>query len=206
MFNMGQVCCAGSRTFVQESIYDKFLEKCKAAAASRVVGDVFAPGTQQGPQIDDAQFKKVLSYIELGKKEGAKLQSGGSRVGDKGFFIQPTVFSDVTDNMKIATDEIFGPVQCLIKFKDVHEVIERANATMYGLAAGVVTNDINKAMTVANNVRGGSVWINCWDPCAPQAPFGGFKQSGFGKELGEEALKEYSQVKTVVIKIEQKNS
>jgi len=116
------------------------------------------------------------------------------------------VFSNVTDNMKIATDEIFGPVQCLIKFKTIDEVIERANATTYGLAAGVVTNDLNKALTVANNVRGGSIWINCWDPCSPQAPFGGFQQSGFGKELGEDALKEYYQVKAVIIKTQQKNS
>lgn len=206
MAYQGQVCCAGSRTFVHESVYDKFIEKCKAAADKRVVGDVFAPGVQQGPQIDETQFKKVLDYIEHGKKEGAKLQAGGTRIGDKGYFIKPTVFSDVTDEMKIAKEEIFGPVQCLIKFKDIDEVIRRANATCYGLASGVVTNDLNKAMTVANNVRGGSIWINCWDPCSPQAPFGGFKQSGFGKELGEEALKEYTQVKTVVIKTLQKNS
>jgi acyl-CoA reductase-like NAD-dependent aldehyde dehydrogenase len=206
MAYQGQVCCAGSRTFVHESIYDKFVEKCKEAANKRVVGDVFAPGVQQGPQIDETQFKKVLSYIDVGQKEGAKLQTGGTRIGDKGYFIKPAVFSEVTDCMKIATDEIFGPVQCLIKFKTIDEVIERANATMYGLAAGVVTNDLNKAMTVANNVRGGSIWINCWDPCSPQAPFGGFQQSGFGKELGEDALKEYYQVKTVVIKTQQKNS
>jgi len=151
-------------------------------------------------------FKKVLSYIDIGKKEGAKLQTGGTRIGEKGYFIKPTVFSDVTDNMKIAKDEIFGPVQCLIKFKDVDEVIEKANATSYGLAAGCVTNDINKALKVANNVRGGSIWVNCWDPCSPQAPFGGFQQSGFGKELGEDALKEYYQVKAVIIKTVSKNS
>jgi len=202
----GQVCCAGSRTYVHEAIYDKFVEKCKEAANNRVVGDVFTPGVQQGPQIDEAQFKKVLSYIDIGQKEGAKLEAGGSRIGDKGFFIKPTVFSNVTDTMKIATDEIFGPVQCLIKFKTVDEVIEKANATAYGLAAGVVTKDLNKALTVANNVRGGSIWVNCWDPCSPQAPFGGFQQSGFGKELGEDALKEYYQVKAVVIKTDQKNS
>jgi acyl-CoA reductase-like NAD-dependent aldehyde dehydrogenase len=206
MAYQGQVCCAGSRTFVHESIYDKFVEKCKEAANNRVVGDVFTPGVQQGPQIDEAQFKKVLSYIDIGQKEGAKLQTGGTRIGDKGFFIKPAVFSEVTDKMKIATDEIFGPVQCLIKFKTIDEVIDRANATSYGLAAGVVTNDLNKAMTVANNTRAGSIWINCWDPCSPQAPFGGFQQSGFGKELGEDALKEYYQVKAVIIKVPQKNS
>jgi len=202
----GQVCCAGSRTFVHEKIYDQFLAKCKEAAESRVVGDVFTEGVQQGPQIDDTQFKKILGYIEEGKKEGAKLVTGGTKIGDKGFFIKPAVFSDVTDNMKIAKEEIFGPVQCLIKFKTVDEVIERANATQYGLAAGVVTKDINIALKVATNVRAGSIWVNCWDPCTPQTPFGGYKQSGFGKELGEDALKEYYQIKAVVIKTEQKNS
>jgi acyl-CoA reductase-like NAD-dependent aldehyde dehydrogenase len=202
----GQVCCAGSRTFVQESIYDKFVAKCKEAAIARVVGDVFTPGVQQGPQINELQFNKVLSYIDQGQKEGAKLETGGTRIGDKGYFIKPAVFSGVTDNMKIATDEIFGPVQCVIKFKTIDEVIDRANATLYGLAAGVVTTNVNTALKVANNVRGGSIWVNCWDPCSPQAPFGGFKQSGFGKELGEDALKEYYQVKAVVIKTEQKNS
>lgn len=206
MAYQGQVCCAGSRTYVHEDIYEKFVELAKEKAEKKVIADVLNPNCEHGPQIDEKQFKKVMGYINDGKKEGAKLVTGGERFGNKGLFIKPTVFSDVTDNMKIAKDEIFGPVQSLLKFKDAEEVIKRANQTNYGLAAGVLTNDINRALLVANNVKGGSIWINCWDPCSPQAPFGGFKQSGFGKELGEEALREYSEIKTVVIKAPQKNS
>nr|AVR59241.1 aldehyde dehydrogenase 1 [Platynereis dumerilii] len=206
MNNHGQNCCAGSRTFVQEEIYDAFVAKAKAIADKRVVGSPWADGTQQGPQVDDAQFKKILSFVESGKSEGAKLQSGGVRVGDKGYFVRPTVFSDVTDDMKIATEEIFGPVQSILKFKTMEEVIERANKTSYGLAAGVFTNDISKAMMMVQALQGGSVWVNCYDIVTQQTPFGGFKQSGIGRELGEYALKEYSEVKTVTMKIPQKNS
>jgi len=206
MAYQGQVCCAGSRTYVQEDVYDKFIEHAKKAAEERVISDTFAPGCQHGPQIDENQFNKVLHYIDVGQKEGAKLVTGGSRHGDVGYFVKPTIFADVKDDMKIAKDEIFGPVQCVIKFKDINDAIKKANTTHYGLAAGVITNDINKALTIANSVKGGSVWINCWDPCSPQAPFGGFRQSGFGKELGEEALKEYSEVKAVVVKLSEKNS
>jgi acyl-CoA reductase-like NAD-dependent aldehyde dehydrogenase len=206
MAYQGQVCCAGSRTYVQEGVYNAFVERAKKAAAERVIGDVFTPGCQNGPLIDENQFNKVMSYIDIGQKEGAKLEVGGTRHGDKGYFVKPTVFSGVTDTMKIAKEEIFGPIQCLIKFKDINDAIKMANATHYGLAAGVVTNDINKALTFANSVKSGSIWINCWDPCSPQAPFGGFRQSGFGKELGEEALKEYTEVKAVVVKIPVKNS
>jgi len=206
MAYQGQVCCAGSRTYVHEDIYDKFVEHAKKAAEERVIGDIFAPGCQHGPLIDENQFKKVLNYIEVGQKEGAKLETGGQRHGDRGYYVKPTLFSAVTDDMTVAKEEIFGPVQCVIKFKDIDDAIKKANSTHYGLAAGVITNDINKALTFANNVKGGSVWINCWDPCSPQAPFGGFRQSGFGKELGEEALKEYTEVKAVVVKVPSKNS
>lgn len=175
-------------------------------AEARVVGDPWDDLTQQGPQIDEGQMNKILQYIESGKKEGATLQAGGCRHGDKGYFIKPTVFSDVTDGMKIAKEEIFGPVQSIIKFKDANDVIERANKTHYGLAAGVFTNDINKAMLIAQNVQAGSVWVNCYDMVTPQTPFGGFKQSGQGRELGEEGLREYSEIKTVMIRVPQKNS
>ncbi|KAK3096188.1 hypothetical protein FSP39_024183 [Pinctada imbricata] len=197
MNNHGQNCCAGSRTFVEESIYDKFVEISKTLAENRTVGDPFVDGTQQGPQVDQEQYDKILSYCESGKKEGATLQYGGEKAADKGFFVKPTVFSDVTDNMRIAKEEIFGPVQCILKFKDIDEVIERANRTHYGLAAGVITKDINKALTIAQNLDAGSVWVNCYDMLTPQTPFGGFKQSGQGRELGEYALKEYTEVKTV---------
>jgi acyl-CoA reductase-like NAD-dependent aldehyde dehydrogenase len=202
--NHGQNCCAGSRTFVEAGIYDKFLSKAKELAEKRKVGDPFAEGTQQGPQIDDRQFKKIQDLIESGKKEGAKLVTGGSRWGDKGYYIQPTIFADVQDNMRIAKEEIFGPVQSIFKFTDINEAIARANATTYGLAAGIMTNDINKALLFAQSVQAGSVWVNCFDIVFANAPFGGYKQSGQGRELGEASLKEYLEIKTVTIALKQK--
>jgi len=204
--NHGQNCCAGSRTFVHEAIYDEFVRVAKVMAENRTVGDPWSAETLQGPQIDKAQFDKILNYIEFGKQEGATLQAGGERHGDKGYFIKPTVFSDVTDDMKIASEEIFGPVQCIIKFSSLSEVIARANSTQYGLAAGVFTNSIDTAMTVCQAMQAGSVWINCYDVTTSQTPFGGYKQSGQGRELGEDALKEYCEIKTVTMKIPQKIS
>nr|CAD7400948.1 unnamed protein product [Timema cristinae] len=203
--NHGQNCCAGSRTFVQEEVYEQFVKKATAKAAAKKVGDPFVEGTEQGPQIDDEMFNKVLALIKSGKEQGAKLECGGDRFGNEGYFIKPTVFSNVTDSMKIAQEEIFGPVQSIIKFKTLEEAIERANNTTYGLAAGIITKDINKALTFAQSVQAGSVWVNCYDMVVPQAPFGGFKQSGTGRELGEDSLKEYLEVKTVTIKLPQKN-
>lgn len=199
--NQGQCCCASSRLFVQEKVYDAFVAKCVEKAKKRVVGDPKDAKTDQGPQIDQEQFNKILGYIESGKTQGAKLLTGGCRVGDKGFFVAPTVFADVTDEMKIAQEEIFGPVMSIIKFKDIDEVIKRANKTTYGLAAGVVTNNITLAMQLAHNLRAGTVWINCYDSFHAAAPFGGFKQSGIGRELGEYGLHQYSEVKTVTIAI-----
>ncbi|XP_064615569.1 aldehyde dehydrogenase, mitochondrial-like [Liolophura sinensis] len=201
MNNHGQNCCAGSRTYVEESVYDKFVALAKDRAEKRVVGDPYDPKTEQGAQINETQFKKILGYCESGKAEGAVLQAGGERKGDKGYFIKPTVFSDVTDDMKIAREEIFGPVQCILKFKDISEVIDRANLTTYGLAAGVITKDIDKAMTIAQSVEAGTVWINCFDMVTSQTPFGGFKQSGQGRELGEDALKEYTEIKTITMRL-----
>uniref|UniRef100_A0A336JYT1 CSON002400 protein n=1 Tax=Culicoides sonorensis TaxID=179676 RepID=A0A336JYT1_CULSO len=203
--NHGQNCCAGSRTFVQEGIYDDFVKKAAEMAKNRVVGDPFKKETQQGPQVDEEMFNKVLGYIESGQKEGAKLEVGGKRIGAVGYFIEPTVFSNVTDNMKIAKEEIFGPVQSIIKFKTLDEVIERANNTNYGLAAGVITKNINTAMTFAQAVEAGSVWVNCYDAVVPQAPFGGYKMSGSGRELGEDALDLYLETKTISIKVPCKN-
>jgi aldehyde dehydrogenase (NAD+) len=200
-FNQGQCCCAGSRVFVEEKAYDQFVEKSAARAKRRTVGDPFDQATEQGPQVDDAQFEKVMSYIETGKQEGASLVCGGKRVGDRGYFIEPTVFADVKDDMKIAQEEIFGPVMSIIKFKDIDEVIERANKTMYGLAAAVWTQDITKAHAIANSVRAGTVWVNCYDVFDAAAPFGGFKQSGIGRELGEYGLQQYTEVKTVTVKL-----
>jgi len=200
-FNQGQCCCAGSRLFVEEKAYDEFVQRSAARAKKRKVGDPFDAATEQGPQVDEDQFKKVMGFIESGKKQGAKLVAGGNRVGDRGYFIEPTVFADVQDNMQIAQEEIFGPVQSIIKFKDMDEVVERANKTMYGLAAAVWTRDIGKAHAIANNVRAGTVWVNCYDVLDTAAPFGGFKQSGIGRELGEYGLQQYTEVKTVTVKL-----
>lgn len=200
-FNQGQCCCAGSRLFVEEKCYDEFVARSADRAKRRTVGDPFDPKTEQGPQVDEAQFDKVMSYIDAGKKEGAKLVAGGNRVGNLGYFVEPTVFADVKDNMKIAEEEIFGPVLSIIKFKDMEEVIQRANTTMYGLAAAVWTRDISKAHAIANNVRAGTVWVNCFDVFDAAAPFGGFKQSGIGRELGEYGLQQYTEVKTVTVKL-----
>ncbi len=150
--------------------------------------------------MDEAQFDKVMGYIESGRSEGASLVCGGERVGNRGYFIQPTVFADVQDDMKIAREEIFGPVMSIIPFKNVEEVIGRANRTEYGLAAAVWTRDIKKAHAIANSVRAGTVWVNCYNVLDYRAPFGGFKQSGIGRELGEYGLQQYTEVKTVIIK------
>jgi aldehyde dehydrogenase (NAD+) len=200
-FNHGQCCCAGSRVFVEEKIYDEFVEKSGARAKRRTVGDPFDPKTEQGPQVDQIQFDKVMGYIESGRKEGAKLVCGGDRVGDRGYFVAPTVFADVQDDMKIAREEIFGPVMSIIPFKTPEEVVDRANRTMYGLAAAVWTRDIKKAHAIADSVRAGTVWVNCYNVLDTRAPFGGFKQSGIGRELGEYGLQQYTEVKTVTIKL-----
>ncbi|WP_414583664.1 aldehyde dehydrogenase family protein [Scytonema sp. PCC 10023] len=200
-FNQGQCCNAGSRLFVEEKCYDEFVAKSVERAKQRVVGDPFDPNTQQGPQVDQDQFNKVMSYIESGMRDGAQMLCGGHRVGDRGFFIEPTVFANVSNDMKIAQEEIFGPVMSIIKFKDIDEAIHLANSTMYGLAAGVWTKDITKAHAIANNVRAGTVWVNCYHVFDAAAPFGGFKQSGMGRELGEYCLEHYTEVKTVTIKL-----
>ncbi|HMD40762.1 MAG TPA: aldehyde dehydrogenase family protein [Candidatus Acidoferrum sp.] len=200
-FNQGQCCCAGSRLFVEESAYDEFVEKSVARAKKRTVGNPFDTKTEQGPQVDQDQFDKVMGYIETGKKENGNLLAGGRRVGDKGYFIEPTVFADVTDNMTIAKEEIFGPVMTILKFKSIEEVAARANNTAYGLAAAVWTKDISKAHAIADSVRAGTVWVNCYDVFDAGAPFGGFKQSGIGRELGEYGLANYTEVKTVTVKL-----
>ncbi|KAM9331104.1 aldehyde dehydrogenase 1A1-like [Gastrophryne carolinensis] len=205
-YHQGQVCAAGSRIFVEESIYDEFVRRSVERAKKRVLGDPLKPGVDHGPQVNKQQYDKILELIESGKKEGAKLQCGGGPWGNKGFFIQPTVFSDVKDEMRIAKEEIFGPVQQLMKFKTLEEVIKRANNTTYGLAAGVFTRDLDKALTLSNAIQAGTIWVNCYLVVSAQAPFGGFKMSGNGRELGEYGLHEYTEVKTIIVKISQKNS
>ncbi|XP_054707204.1 aldehyde dehydrogenase, mitochondrial-like [Uloborus diversus] len=205
-FNQGQVCCAGTRIFVEEGIYDKFVEKSVELASKRKVGNPFDLNTQQGPQISETQMDKILSLIGSGKEEGAKMLCGGGRLGDKGYFVSPTVFADVQDNMKIATEEIFGPVMQILKFKTIEELVERANNTMYGLAAGIFSQDIDKITYFSSALQAGTVWVNCYNVFDAQAPFGGFKMSGVGREMGDYGLQAYTEIKTVTMKVPQKNS
>jgi aldehyde dehydrogenase (NAD+) len=200
--NQGQCCCAGSRLFVQESVHEQFVKRLAEKVKARKLGDPFDPATEQGPQVDKAQYDKIMSYIAKGREQGADCVTGGERFGDKGYFISPTIFDNVKDDMAIARDEIFGPVLSVITFKDVEEVIERANSTDYGLAAAVWTRDIGKAHAIANRVRAGTVWINCYDVFDAAAPFGGFKRSGIGRELGEKALDNYTELKTVTVALD----
>lgn len=198
-FNQGQCCCAGSRVFVEESVHDAFMEKLVALTQQRRIGDPFDSTTEQGPQVDQAQFDKIMSYIDQGKQAGANCVAGGKRAGDRGYFVQPTVFANVTDEMAIAKEEIFGPVLSVLSFKDTDEMIQRANNTCFGLAAAVWTNNLSRAHDYAARVRAGTVWVNCYNVFDAAAPFGGFKMSGHGRELGEEGLKPYLESKTVTI-------
>jgi aldehyde dehydrogenase (NAD+) len=200
-FNQGQCCCAGSRLFVEERVHDQFVDKVMARVKRQKVGDPFDPDTTQGPQVSQEQMDRILGFIDSGKKEGAKLLTGGKRCGERGYFVEPTVFTGVTDEMRIARDEIFGPVMNILRFKDIDEVIKRGNHTYYGLAAAVWTRDVTKAHRVSNALRAGTVWVNCYDVFDAAAPFGGFKMSGIGRELGEYALQLYTEVKTVYVNL-----
>ena len=162
-FNMGQCCAAGSRTYVQQEVYDEFVRKSVMRAKTRVVGDPFGQGVEHGPQVSQLQYQTVMKYIEIGKQQGAKLECGGVRCGESGYFVMPTVFSGVTDDMTIASEEIFGPVQCIIKFNTIEEVVERANNSDYGLAAGVHTSSLDSAMKISSQLRAGTVWVNAYD-------------------------------------------
>jgi aldehyde dehydrogenase (NAD+) len=200
-YNHGQCCCAGSRIYVQEGIYDKFVEKFKARAIANKVGDPFQADTFQGPQVSQLQYDRIMEYIEHGKNEGATLETGGARHGKEGYFIQPTIFSNVTPEMKIMQEEIFGPVCSIAKFKDEAEAISVANDSTYGLAAAVHTSNLNTAIRVANSLKAGTVWVNQYNMLHHQLPFGGYKESGIGRELGEAALANYTQTKTVSIRL-----
>ncbi|KAL9102138.1 MAG: hypothetical protein Q9163_002669 [Psora crenata] len=200
-YNHGQSCCAGSRIYVQEGIYDKFLEAFKKRAAANKVGDPFAPDTFQGPQVSQLQYDRIMGYIDAGKKEGAKVEIGGERHGNEGYFIQPTIFSGVSEDMKIMKEEIFGPVCSIAKFKTEEDAIRVGNTTTYGLAAAVHTRDLNTAIRVSNGLRAGTVWVNQYNMVHHQLPFGGYKESGIGRELGEAALANYTQTKSVSIRL-----
>ena len=200
-FNQGQCCCAGSRLFVEESVHDEFVERVVARAQERKLGNPLDSATTQGPQVSAEQRDRIMGFVERGKSEGATCLTGGNTFGDKGYYVEPTVFADVTDDMEIATDEIFGPVMNILKFRDIDEVIERSNNTYFGLAAAVWTRDVGKAHQIAHSVRAGTVWINCYDAFDAAAPFGGFKMSGIGRECGEAALANYTETKTVTMSL-----
>ncbi|KIZ05750.1 aldehyde dehydrogenase (NAD+) [Monoraphidium neglectum] len=224
-FNHGQCCAAGSRRatllraafgpgprhgspwaagptapymglYVHEAIYDEFVDKAAKAAAGRRVGDPFGD-VDQGPQVDRDQYNKILEYIDHGKSQGARLLTGGSAKGDRGYFIEPTVFADVRDDMLISRDEIFGPVQCISKFSTLEEVIRRANDTPYGLASGVFSTNVDSINTLTRGIKAGTVWVNCYNVYDSAVPFGGYKDSGMGREKGEYALTNYTQIKAV---------
>lgn len=196
-FNQGQCCCAGSRVFVHEKIYDEFVAKMVKKTKETKLGEQFDKETGQGPQVSQVQFDRIMNYIKQGVSSGAQIATGGSRQGDKGYFIQPTIFTNVKDDMSIAQEEIFGPVMCIFKFSTVDEVIQRANDSTFGLAAGIWTQNIDTANRVSRSVKAGTVWVNCYDRFDAAIPFGGYKTSGIGRENGEYALKNYTQVKTV---------
>ncbi|KAL7405590.1 hypothetical protein ABVT39_003690 [Epinephelus coioides] len=201
LYNQGQCCTAASRVFVEESIYEEFVRRSIENAKKIVTGDPLDPKTSHGPQIDRQQFDKIMDLIESGKQEGARLEYGGAALGEKGLFIQPTIFSGVKDHMRIAKEEIFGPVQCIFSFKSQQEAIDRANNSQYGLVSGVFTSSMDRALSVSAALETGTVWINCYNALHAQTPFGGYKMSGNGRELGEYALAEYSEVKAVTIKL-----
>jgi aldehyde dehydrogenase (NAD+) len=202
--NSGQICSAGTRMFVEQKVYDEFTEKVAAFGKSLKVGNGLDPETQIGPLVSEQQLDRVTSYLSVGKDEGARAITGGERLTEgplaKGYFVPPTVFADVNDNMRIAQEEIFGPVISAIPFKDMDELIARANATMFGLGSGVWTRDVSKAHRLASAIRAGSVWVNCYQAMDPAVPFGGYKMSGYGRESGLQQMDEYLNVKAVWIK------
>ena len=203
--NSGQVCSAGTRLFVQRGIYAEFVERLAVFARQLRVGDPLDPDTQLGPLVSQGQLERVTSYLESGKSQGARPISGGSRmVGkgrDNGYFVEPTVFTDVNDDMKIAREEIFGPVICALPFDTLEEAVARGNATSFGLGGGVWTQNIGNAHRVAQGLRTGSVWVNCYQLMDPAVPFGGYKTSGIGRESGREHIEEFLETKAVWIKV-----
>jgi acyl-CoA reductase-like NAD-dependent aldehyde dehydrogenase len=200
--NQGQVCCAATRMFVQERIYDEFADRIAAKAQEINLGQPLDPKTTMGPLVSSEQHERVLGYLKLARDEGAKARTGGERgPQDKGYFVKPTIYTDVKNQMRIAREEIFGPVAVLIPFKDENDAVLQGNDTTYGLGAGVWTRDVSRAFKVARALKAGSVWVNCYGLIDPISPFGGYKQSGFGRELGPHSIDLYTQIKSVYIKL-----
>jgi aldehyde dehydrogenase (NAD+) len=202
--NSGQICSAGTRLFVESRIYDEFVGRVAEFGKKLNVGNGLDPNTQIGPLVSAQQLERVSSYLDVGQKEGARALAGGARLTEgalsKGYFVPPTVFAGVQDNMRIAQEEIFGPVISAISFKDADDLIKRANATTFGLGSGVWTTNVSRAHSVAKALRAGSVWVNCYQAMDPAVPFGGYKMSGYGRESGKQHVEEYLNVKAVWVK------
>jgi aldehyde dehydrogenase (NAD+) len=207
-FNQGQVCCAGSRLFVEESAHDPFMEKLVDRAKTIRQGDPLDPKTTMGPQVSREQMDKIVSYLDIGKKEGAEVLTGGkpSKLAEEsgGYFVEPTIFDRASNRMRVAREEIFGPVLTAIPFRDIEDVVREGNDTLYGLAAGVFTRDLKKAHRVAAALQAGTVWVNTWNVFDAASPFGGYKMSGFGRELGHWGVEEYLETKQVFINLDEK--
>ena len=200
-FNQGQVCCAGSRLYVEEAVFEQVVEGVAKRARKIKVGPGLDPSTQMGPLVSDQQLRLVSDYVEAGLASGATALSGGHRYGEQGYFLEPTVLAHVKQDMQVVQEEIFGPVVVALPFKELDEILPLANDSMYGLAAGIWTKDLSKAHVLAAHLNAGTVWINCYNVFDAAMPFGGYKQSGWGREMGHEVLENYTEVKSVCIKL-----
>lgn len=200
-FNHGQCCCAGSRLYVEQPVFDKVIDGIVEQAKKIKVGPGLDSSSQMGPLVSEEQFKRVCGYLEAGLSEGAKAAVGGHKASDKGYFVEPTVLVDTREDMKVVQEEIFGPVVAAMPFTDPEELVTRANDNIYGLAAGIWTKDISKAHRTAEQLKAGTVWINCYNIFDAALPFGGYKQSGWGREMGHEVLNNYTQTKAVCARI-----